>query len=138
MLPSDGVRLLLKQGGQIARIRYYTETIGSVWDDERTIVQSGNDLYVSGLFQNLNTTKSSVEATLLEEGRLIYGDAKVYVAGSIDTTSGARVFTIAKSGNSTNEVVYKDVLPGIQSTQYFGETPYKLIYIRQLVNGSLT
>lgn len=137
MLLANGLNFVTRQAGRPLRVRYYTETIGSVWDDERTLLQSGNDLYISGIIQPIETTKGSTDATLLEEGRLLYGDIKIYINGSIQTTSGARVFTMAISGNSANEIVYRDILPGMHTAQYFGDMAYKLLYLRQLEVGSL-
>ena len=137
MLATDGFNYLNRVAGRPLRIRYYTETIGSVWDDERTLAKSGNDLYASGILQEINTAKGSDDAFLLEEGRLKYGDSKVYVGSSIETTSGAKVFTVALSGNSATEVVYREISPGMHSPEYAGNNIWKVVYLRQLTLGSL-
>src|SRR3990167_8734718 len=132
VLASDAVRYSIKTTGNVFRIRYYTETTGSVWDDERTLTASGANLYISGAIQKMDSLRGSEDQVLVEQGRLRYDDSIIYVAGSIQTTSGVRVFTIALSGNSANERVYKEVLPGAMLPTYFGENPYKKIYVREI------
>lgn len=136
-LISNGFNYMNRFGGRPLRIRYYTETIGSVWDDQRTLAKSGNDLYISGILQEVNGTKGSDDAVLLEEGRLKYGDQKIFISGSIDTTSGARVFTLALSGASTTEVIYREIEPGAHKGEWAGQDIYKLVYLRELTTGSL-
>lgn len=131
---SDGLIHAITMAGRPLRIRYYTESIGSVWDDERTLAQSGNDLYISGIIESINATRGSSDEILLEEGRIRFGDQKIFVNGSIQTTSGARVFTIAISGA---DIVYREITPGVNMPQYFGTDIYKQIYIRELQTGSL-
>lgn len=72
---------------------------------------------------------------IVEQGRLLYGDLKCVISGTIQTTSGARVFTLSKSGA---DLVYEQILPGIHTPSYYGENAYKLIYLRNLTLGSLT
>lgn len=134
---SNGFNYATRIAGRPLRIRYYTETIGSVWDDERTLTGSGDNLYISGLIQEVISDKGSDDAVLMEEGRLRYGDSKVYINGSVVTTSGTLVFTLAISGNSANEIVYREILPGVHKPQFFGDDIYKVIYLRELNLGSL-
>lgn len=139
MLSVNGVTYLLKQGGRPIRFRYYSETIGSVWDDDRTLAKSGNDYYTSGLFQQItpDTVKGSDDAQLIEEGRIRFGDMKCYVSGNIPFASGSIQFTLSTSGVSSVETIYRNILPGLHSTQYFGQEIMNVLYLRELSNGSL-
>ena len=134
MILSDGLIYGIRQAGNVLRVRYYTETIGSVWDDDRTVTQSGTDLYISGLYETLDNTKGSSDQILLEEGRIKFNDSKLFVNGSIQTTSGTRVFTVSLSGVDT---VFREITPGVNMPQYFGADIYKKIYVRELPGGSL-
>ena len=133
-LPFDGVSYLTKKAGNLFRMRYYTETIGSVWDDDRTLTQSGNDVYTSGIILQIDGNKGSEDQILMEQGRIKYDDSKIYLSGNALTTSGVRVFTIAISGA---DIVYQNVLPGNIVPQYFGNNVYQKLYVRQLTTGSL-
>ena len=135
---ANGFAKLVSQAARPLRIRYYTETIGSVWDDERTFVQSGNDLYTSGIVFKIDSVKGSEDSVLLEQGRIRYDDSKIYVSGNMVTTSGAMVCTIAISGASTVERVYEQIREGANVPQVFGTDIYKKLYVRQLSTGSLT
>lgn len=138
MLVHDAYNYANKVSGRPLRIRYYTETIGSVWDDERTLAKSGNDFYTSGMLQEINSEKGSDDQVLLQEGRIKYGDRKVYVDRNVETTSGLRVFTLAISGASSVEIVYQEIIPGMHKPEFFGSDVYKLIYLRELSStGSL-
>lgn len=134
MLPSEALRHQITLAGRPLRIRYYTETIGSVWDDERILSLSGTDIYISGIIQKIDSTKGSEDQVLQEEGRIKFDDSKMFVAGSIDTTSGARIFTISISGLNT---VYREITQGAIMPQYYGDNIYKKLYLRFLEGGSL-
>ena len=137
VLLQDGLNHQIKLAGNVFRVRYYTETIGSVWDDDRTLAKSGNDVYTSGIFLNIDATRGSADQILLEQGRIQYNDSKIYIGSQINTTSGALVFTIAISGASSVEKVYKEITPGMIMPQYFANNIYKKLYVRYLDNGSL-
>ena len=134
MLINDGFNHQIRLAGNVFRVRYYTETIGSVWDDERTISASGNDLYISGTIHKIDATKGNEDKVLLEQGRISYGDSKIFINGSIQTTSGARVFTISISGL---DKVYREITPGIIMPQFNGTDIYKKLYVRSIPLGSL-
>lgn len=131
---SDALTHSIRLAGNVLRLRYYTETIGSVWDDDRTITASGASLYISGVIQKIDATQGSVDQVLLEQGRIKYDDSKIYVNGSIQTTSGVRVFTISISGLDR---VYQEINPGAIMPQYFGTDIYKKLYVREITTGSL-
>lgn len=133
-IPFDGLTYLTRRAGNIFRMRYYTETIGSVWDDNRTLAQSGNDFYTSGVILSIDGSKGSEDQILMEQGRIKYDDSKIYLSGTIPTTSGVRIFTIAISGN---DIVYQNVMPGNRVPQYFGQNVYQKIYARVVTTGSL-
>lgn len=119
--------------GNILRFQYFTESLGSVWDDERTVTQSGADVWISGVVHSIDTRQGSSDMVLLEQGRISYDDKKLYVNGSMLTTSGARVFTVMVGSPGP---VYKQtegaIIEGIKESDN-----YKKIYLRLLSTGSL-
>lgn len=132
MISTHALNAQIKRAGQNFRIRYYTETIGSVWDDERTIAQSGNDFYTSGIFLAIDTRDGSEDQNLFEQGRIRHDDSKIYISGTIATISGAQVFTISTSGlNRVYEPLY------ITAPEFGPDKVFKKVYVRELKTGSL-
>lgn len=134
MLASDAFRYQINSNGRTLRIRYFTEVIGSVWDDERTLTLSGTSTYASGLVMPLTNTDGSDDQILLEQGRIKEGDMKFFVAGSLDTTSGAKVVTVAISGL---DEVYRNITFGVNVPQLQDDNIYKKFYGRLVPGGSL-
>lgn len=140
-LPVAGVHHLIKQGGAPLRLRYYTKTVGSVWDDEVTWAQSGADLYSSGTIHVIDNTEGSEDRVLLEQGRISYDDKKFYISGTFQTnqpttpyTALGAILTIAISGQDR---VYREITPGLSAPEFNGTDVYKKLYGRLLENGSL-
>jgi len=134
VLATDAFRYQTKNAGKTLLLRYYTETVGSVWDDDRTLTRSGTDLYVSGIVENIDSTLGGDDHVLLEEGRIRFDDTKFFVAGSIDTTSGVKAFTLTISGVDD---VFHAITPGVIKPQFLGDSVYKKIYGRLIPGGSL-
>lgn len=134
VLASDALRYQVNNLGRNLRFRYYTEVIGSVYDDERTLTFSGTSIYASGLVFPLRNTDGSDDQILLEQGRIKEGDMKFFVAGSLDTTSGAKVVTVTISG--LNEV-YRNITFGVNVPQLQNDDIYKKFYGRLVPGGSL-
>lgn len=120
--------------GRTLNLRYYTETIGSVWDDDRTVVLSGGNTFVSGLVQSIDLTRGSSDEVLLEQGRILNNDTVFFIAGSLDTTSGIKSVTLAVSGVDD---VYRIITKGVNQPQLQGDDIYQKVYGRILVGGSL-
>lgn len=132
---SDGLRWMHNNAGRTLRVRYYTNSPGSVWDDENVWTQSGTDLYISGAVLKIDSSRGSEDAVLLEQGRIRYDDTKLYVNGSIQTNSGNRVFTMTVSGLNR---VYQELPVGVYTPQYLGTDIMKKVYVRETHLGSLT
>ena len=58
----NGFNKLNRLAGKQIRLRYFTTTIGSVYDDDVTLTQTGNDLWTSGIVLPINATDGSHEA----------------------------------------------------------------------------
>ena len=134
MILSDGLNYLQRNAGRTFRVRYFTSVAGSVWDDESVWSQSGTDFYTSGVILNIDSKQGSEDQVLLDQGRIRFNDSKIYVNGSLQTTSGLRIFTVAISG--LNRVFIETDLGAYMPT-YLGADIFKKIYCRELPTGSL-
>jgi len=117
------------------RIRYFTQTSGSVYDDDTSLVKSGNDLWVKGTTQGLNKTEGSVDANLLEQGKLINDDQKLFVNGSIIFTGISNQVKV-QIGSPTG-YQYSVIPLGALQGEVCGVNIFKTAYLRRLTNGSM-
>ena len=124
-------------GTQI-RVQQFTSSVGSVYDDDITWSQTGGDTWTSGIILPLSRTQNSSDAILLEQGKLIEGDKRLYVHGSLVFTGSE--FTVSIRIGSPAVEVDKQYTMIAQSKRYdVSNVPiYKQVYIRQIgVTGSL-
>ncbi len=122
------------QYGQLVRIRYFNPTpgAGSYYDDNESLTQSGTDLWISGVVQPIDASRGSSDATLMEQGKLLTNDTKLYIDGLINT-SGTLKFGLGSP--PTNEY---SVLPeGVIDWSVNEEPIVSKVYLRVLTNGSL-
>lgn len=131
----NALNRIINQVGTQVRIRYFTVTPGSVWDDEVSLTQSGNSLWTSGIFLPLNAREGSNESVLLNQGKLINSDSRLYVNGSL-SFNGSTFMCDIQIGSPTGDLYTTIPLGGIH---YKAESNsiYKKQYIRRLT-GSLT
>lgn len=120
--------------GKPIRIQYFTQTTGSVYDDDGVLVKSGTDLWVSGAIFPLKKTEGSEDSVLLEQGKLQNKDKKLYVNGSIDF-AGLNQTVKIQLGSPTGEI-YSTIPLGAKASEISGDVIYKKQYIRYLQTGS--
>ena len=120
--------------GEMVRFRYFNTTAAAAgsYDDIITLAQSGNDLWTTGLHHPINATRGSSDAVLVEQGRVLNTDSKLYINGSIATSGVFRVGI----GSPTPRSEY-GVVEGVISWSVMGSPVYKMMYIRALPTGSL-
>ena len=125
---------MLEFGEQI-RFKYYDQSFTGSYDDSVNLTQSGTDYWVSGIVQPITNRQFSSEALLLEQGKILLDDRKVYVAGDVQT-SGTSPIKIGMSGSPTTQQY--QILGEGQVTQWDmnGSPVYKKMYVRFLPNGS--
>jgi len=124
----------IELAGTQLRIRYFDATIGSVWDDESTLAQSGNNLWISGIVFPINAREGSVESLLLEQGKLIDSDKRLYVHGSVLFTGSTQLVEV-QLGSPTGDL-YTTIPDGGIEWGVQGQPVYKKQFIRRLT-GSL-
>lgn len=129
---------LLEAGGPI-RFRYFsvsTPGAGSYYDDDITLAQSGADLWISGVVQPLKGGAFSQDGILLQQGLVKENDLRLYVAGSIDTsTTGSTTWKVGLGSPVRDD--YSLTGEGVQGWEVGGVTVYKKMFISRLLTGSL-
>ena len=126
----------LDKAGELIRIRYFSQEPGSVWDDEVSLTMiTGSELWVSGIVLPLNTagTKTSEDVVLLEQGKLITQDQRLYVNGSLDFTGVGSNFIVRIGMNgSPNPIDIYNMIPlGGIPYEVEGTQIYKKVFIRK-------
>jgi len=134
---AHGFSNIVDKAGKIIRVRYYTMTIGSVWDDDTTLTEvTGSEVWTSGIVLPLDNRPSSADSLLVEQGKLTNQDQRLYVHGSLVLT-GSEFKTKIQLGSSTTAETYSIIEPGAITYEAQGQQIYKKVYIRRLTTGSL-
>lgn len=123
----------IELAGTQIRLRYFSSTVGSVWDDERTLSVSGT-VWTSGVVFSLNTRQGSSDSVLLQQGKLIDSDKKIYLNGSLITNGSINSVDI-QIGSPTGDL-YTTIEDGGNIKEVQGLPVYKKQFIRRLT-GSL-
>jgi hypothetical protein len=124
-------RIITKGGTQI-RVRYFSQTLGSVYDDDTTLAVSGNDLWTSGVFLPLSKQLGGPDRILVEQGKLSQEDSKLFTHGSLLFTSGVTQvkINIGSPLNADREFTMIPLGPTIASVS---EVPiYRTVYLRKV------
>ena len=130
-----GFNHILNKASDTLKIRYYSQSAGSVYDDDMALTQSGNAVWISGIVLSLQGITSSTDANLLEQGKLINSDQKVFVNGSVALTGSILQVKIQIGSPTGNQ--HSMIPDGAQVYEANGIPIYKKFYIRYLTNGSL-
>jgi len=120
--------------GRPVRIIYFSSTAGSVYDDDLALTIS-DSAFISGVVFPLNGTHGSTDSVLLEQGKLISSDKKLYLNGSVATT-GSNLNIRIQFGSGLGESYAPIPIGGIVQ-EVSGDQIYKRFYIRRLTTGSL-
>ena len=136
---SAGFTNVVGKAGKPVRVRYFSETVGSVWDDEVTLTEvTGSEVWTSGVVLPLSNRYGSEDVILVEQGKLTNQDQRLYVNGSLDFTgvgSNLKV-KIGMNGSPTQTDNYTLIPQGGIPYEVGGTPIYKKVYIRRLTNGS--
>lgn len=132
----NGFNNLMNQAGRQIIIRQFNEIIDPIYDDDVVLTISGNT-YTSGIVMNLSD--SGQDSLLVEQGKLLDNDVKMYTSGNSQFTgSETQCKIIMGSGTdlSTFET-YSTIAPSSFKPQVEGINVYNKIYLRRLTTGSL-
>ena len=132
----NGVTEALGFGQQI-RIKYYNTGYGagSYYDDDITLTQSGTNYWCSGVILPISNARGSSDAILLEQGKILTNDTKLYIDGSINTSGTLKIGLGSYTNMSGCE--YSLLSEGIMKWNVNAIPVLKKLYVRLLTNGSL-
>lgn len=132
-------RQMLKYG-EIVRFQYFsTSGANANYDDETVLTVSGTAITASGLTQPLDDTRGSADAILLQEGRLLRDDIKMYVDNTVNTSgmwNVTRFLTATGGSPQAASLTYAPIDNGVIPWRVNGSVVYKKTYLRVLTNGS--
>ena len=124
----------LDLAGTPIRIRYYSPVYDDVYDEATELIQSGTDLWTSGVVFPIKSVEGSNESVLMSQGKLIDSDKKLYVNGSLIFTS-TDLSVDVQLGSPTGDL-YSTIPDGGIVYETEASPVYKKQYIRRLT-GSL-
>lgn len=129
---NQALQNIINRAGTPIRVQYFSSTIGSVYDDDVTWSKSGNDLWTSGVVLPLNSSRNSTDSILLEQGKIINDDKKIFVHGSLVFT-GSEMLVSIRIGSPGNNKDNQFTLLSFSQRYDVQDTPiYKQVYIRQI------
>lgn len=127
-----GLSNIIKLGGTPIRIQYFVITTGSIFDDDTTFTQSGGDLWTSGVIFPLSNTPGHSDSILLEQGKLIHTDSRLFIHGSL-ILAGSEMSVKITVGSPSNVDTNYSIIPPGPTVHYASNTPiYKVVYIRKI------
>ncbi len=136
----NGVTEALLYGEQI-RFRYFNIGYGpgSYYDDDTILTISGNDFWTSGVVLPITNARGSSDAILLEQGKILMSDTKLYIDGAINTSG---IWKLGLGSNGVGSPVpitgeYSLLSEGIMKWDVNATPVLKKLFIRRLTTGSL-
>ena len=124
----------MELAGTPIRIRYYNPIFDDIYDEATGLTQSGTDLWTSGVVFPIRGKEGSTEAVLLEQGKLIDSDKKLFVNGSL-TFTGVSQLVDVQLGSPTG-YLYTTIPEGGIMYETEATPVYKVQFLRRLT-GSL-
>ena len=127
---------IVSRAGTPIRVRYFAITPGSVYDDDVSLSISGNDLWTSGIMLPLSTGVGGADSMLIEQGKVLHNDSKLFLHGSLLLT-GSEMQVKFQIGSPTGDE-YSVIPPGPIKVSVQNEPIYKKVFVRRIGNvGSL-
>lgn len=127
-----GFQKILDRGGVPIRVQYFTLTIGSIYDDDFSLAQSGTDLWTSGVIFPLSNRPGHSDSLLVEQGKLILGDSRLFLHGSLILTGSEHMIKLTVGSPASKSNNY-NIIPFGPVKYEVANTPiYKVVYIRQI------
>ena len=124
----------IELAGTQVRIRYFNQVFDQTYDEAEDLIQSGVNIWISGVVIPVNSREGSKDSVLLQQGKLIDSDKKLYVNGSISFTGSFDNVDI-QLGSPTGDL-FTTVPDGGIMWEAEGIPVYKQQFIRKLT-GSL-
>ena len=134
----EGLNKTISLAGKPICIKYYTQTIGSVWDDDVVLSQSGNDFWTSGVIFPVVAREGSQEAVLVEQGKLMDQDKILFLTGDTPTVGSEFQVKIGLGSPVAADQEFTTITIGEINPEVEATKVYKKVFIRRLTTGSLT
>jgi len=126
-----GLQSIITRAGTPIRVQYFEHVYDDVYDDSSILTQSGGDLWTSGVILPILQSNSS-EAILVEQGKLLLDDKKLFVHGSL-TFVGSELTASIRLGSPGNESDKQYSLLNFNRRVEVSNTPiYRQVYIRAI------
>jgi hypothetical protein len=123
----------VEEFGSKMRFQYFVASGAAAnYDDNVAYTQTGSTVWCNGIINIMTSTQGSNDAILLERGRVLQSDLKVYVGGSINTSG---IFTVGLGSPVTQ--VYTIIPQGTDAPMVDNTPIYKMMFLRALTTGSL-
>ncbi len=119
--------------GTQLRIRYYNPVYDDTYDEETELVLD-SEIWVSGIVLPVNSREGSSDSVLLQQGKVIDSDKKIYVNGSVAFAGSTQLVDVQLG--SPNGNLYTTIPDGGIMWETNGTPVYKQQFIRRLT-GSL-
>lgn len=130
----NGVTEAMKFGQQI-RFRYFDVGYdANDYDDDVTLTISGIDFWTSGVVLPINDSRGSSDAVLLEQGKILMNDTKLYIEGEINTSG---TWKLGLGHPDSNDSQYSLLSEGVTKWSVNDSDILKKLYVRKLLTGSL-
>ena len=129
-IQTDFDSLIGQYGRTIRFTRFEVSGADAGYDDE-VVLGSAVISWESGLIQPVRAVRGSINAVLIEQGKVLMNDSVVYINGDINT-SGA--FRVGLGSPPTEDYFVVD--DGITSWPVNGSVVYKKMIVRRLSTGS--
>ena len=123
----------LDLAGTQLRIRYYNPIFDDVYDEATETIQTGTDLWISGIVFPVHGKEGSNESVLMSQGKLVDSDKVLYTNGSIDFTGSANMVDIQLGSPTGN--LYTTIPEGGIMYETEASPVYKKQYIRRLTGS---
>ncbi len=131
----QGFNNLIRVAGVQIHLRHFSTSFGSVWDDDGILSQVGTDIWTSGVVLPIDARRGSHDSVLVEQGKLLNQDLRLYVNGSLLITGSERLVTIG-IGSPVGEV-FTTIPDGTIRAEVEGVPVYKKVFLSRLPLGSL-
>ena len=130
----NGVTEAMLYGQQI-RFRYFNIIeIGEYYDDDIKLTISGGDFWTSGVVLPISNSRGSSDAVLLEQGKILTNDTKLYIDGSINTSG---TWKLGLGSSDSNDTQYSLLSEGVTKWDVNATPILKKLYLRKLLTGSM-
>lgn len=130
-----GLNKIIRDAGTPISVKYFGTTIGSVWDDDVSLTQTGATIWTSGVIFPLDNTQGSFDSVLVEQGKLTNQDSKLFVVGSLSLTGSESIVKIGIGSPAAEE--YTTIPEGAIAPQVEATLIYRKAFISRVPLGSL-